>query len=71
MVKKITLKSKRNKRGKKSKKVGGNNFGSASFNSNFGGTYYDLNTYNNDLFGMTQSSNLHGGKTRKKRVKKI
>jgi hypothetical protein len=41
---------------------GGSDFGPASFNDpNFGGAYYGLNDYHNDLFGMTQSSNLHGG----------
>ena len=45
-------------------KKGGNNFGDASFSNSFNGSYYSLNTYKNDLFGMTKSSNLHGGKKR-------
>ena len=42
--------------------VGGTNFGEASFNDpTFGGAYYGLNTYQNDLFGATESSTQSGG----------
>jgi hypothetical protein len=44
------------------KLMGGANFGEASFNDpNFGGAYYALNDYHDDLFGATQSSTLGGG----------
>jgi hypothetical protein len=57
-------KRKTEKKSKKSNKlkIGGNNFGPPSFNDpNFGGAYYSLNDYEKDLFGMTISSDIHGG----------
>ena len=64
-------------RGKSSKKLakyvkGGSDFGPASFKPEFGGAYYSLNDYKNDLFGMTESTTRHGGKkgsTKRKRGK--
>lgn len=41
--------------------------GDAVFDPNFGGSYYSLNTYKNDLFGMTESSTQHSGGGNNKR----
>ena len=57
------------KRITQSVKKGGNNFGPPSFpnfDSTIEGSYYSLNRYNNDLFGLTKSSNFSGGRKQKR-----
>ena len=46
--------------------TGGSNFGSASFPSDFHGSFYSLNNYNNDPTNLTTTSDLHGGGRKKK-----
>ena len=63
-IPKHSVKKRRSNKQRNLKKKGGN--AEPSFQSGFGGAYYSLNQYENDLFGMTESSNLHGGTKRKR-----
>ena len=68
-----TRRNKRKHNGKNGKKPakyvkGGSDFGPPSFNPEFGGAYYSLNDYKNDLFGMTESTTQHGGTRRNRKT---
>lgn len=64
-----TRRNNRKRNGKKLAKYvkGGSDFGPPSFKPEFGGAYYSLNDYKNDLFGMTESTTQHGGTRRNRK----